>query len=363
MQKSAISIKRRTFLGSAIMAASGFIFARSARVKAKAEKTYSLFNGKNLNGWILVENGKAAFSPSDITDLSSLAKSITSKSNAVSAFVNAGLDDAVRASFSESASSNPGDEKSLRSALARNLDQIVSGPSIFDQARFHGVHMGCETVKLLRRDPGGKELIKLNRMLLSDAFPAGLRQFSQGWTVIGGVMASTGSGRGVLYTARDYGRFRLMFTMRHVSGDPDHPACVLVLCTRPAHDAIPLDALGGIQFQVPKGRHCDYRPGHNNDGGIEFTTISKPEFDPHQWSRVEIVADDITGMVRMAVAQPLGSKAVEVLRLNEPTAGKPGPIELQMHNTGLFDEYKDITIDENLQSLDLITVTWRVSRL
>ena len=33
-------------------------------------------------------------------------------------------------------------------------------------------------------------------------------------------MTSTGSGRGVIYTAKDYSRYRLMFTMRHVSGKP-----------------------------------------------------------------------------------------------------------------------------------------------
>ena len=338
------------------MAASGFIFARSARARSKAEKTYSLFNGKNLNRWILVEKSTGLFSPGNITDLSALAKSITSKSNAVSAFVNAGLEDEVRARLSEFTSSNPDDEKSLCAALTRNLNTIISGPAIFEGTRFHGIRLGRETENLLRQNPGGKELIKLNRMLLADAFPAGLMQFSGGWIVKDGVMASTGAGRGVLYTTRDYGRFRLMFTMRHVSGDPDHPACVLFFCKRPAHDEVPLDALAGIQFQVPNGGHWDYRPGHNNDGGVEFTTISKPEIDPHQWSRVEIVADDITGLVRMAVAQPLGSKAVEVLRFNDPTAGKPGPIALQMHNAGLFDEFKDVTIVENPQTLDLITI-------
>ena len=90
-------------------------------------------------------------------------------------------------------------------------------------------------------------------MLVGDAFPAGLRQLSDGWIVKGGVMASTGSGRGMLHTARNYGRFRLMFTMRRLSGDPDHQACLLVFCKRTARDQIPLDALGGIQLQSVEG--------------------------------------------------------------------------------------------------------------
>ncbi len=182
------------------------------------------------------------------------------------------------------------------------------------------------------------------------------RSASNGWVVKDGAMASTGAGRGVICTAKDYGRFRLMFTMRHVSGNPDHQACVLIFCSRPQPGEQPLDALGGIQFQVPNGGHWDYRPGMNNNGGPEFTSVTKTHFDPHEWSRVEILADAATGTARMAVAQPPGSKAVEVLDFKDSTAGKSGPIAWQMHNAGLFDEYKDVTIELNPKGDDLITV-------
>jgi hypothetical protein len=35
---------------------------------------------------------------------------------------------------------------------------------------------------------------------------------------------------------------------------------------------------------------------------------------------------------------------VDVLAFTDPSAGKPGPIAWQMHNAGLYDEYKDVTI-------------------
>jgi hypothetical protein len=172
-----------------------------------------------------------------------------------------------------------------------------------------------------------------------DADPAG-------WVVKDGAMASMGVGRGVIYTAKDYARFRLGFTMRHVSGNPDHQACILIFCTRPGMGEKALDALGGIQFQAPLGGHWDYRPGKNNAGDPLFTRIVRPAFDPHEWSRVEITADASTGTASMSVAQPAGSKAIEVLRFNDPTAGKAGPIAWQMHNAGLFDEYRDVTIED-----------------
>lgn len=176
------------------------------------------------------------------------------------------------------------------------------------------------------------------------------------WTVTNGAMASLGVGRGVIYTAQDYRHYRLMFTMRHVYGNKDHQACILIFCTRPAPGQKPLDALGGIQFQVPNGGHWDYRKGHNNGGKGEFTSVTKVKFDPHQWSRVEILVDASKGIARMAVAQPPGSKAVEVLDFNVPEAGKTGPIAWQMHNKGLFDEYKDVSIEVNPKEDRLITV-------
>src|SRR5207302_880462 len=148
-------------------------------------------------------------------------------------------------------------------------------------------------------------LARLNKLLLEDAYPAELvKSVATGWTVKDGAMASTGAGRGIIYTAHDYGRFRLMFTIRHVSGNPDHQAGILIFCVRPQSGEKPLDALAGIQFQVPNGGHWDYRPGMNNNGGAEVTSVSKVRFDAHQWSGVEILADAAKGTARMAVAQP-----------------------------------------------------------
>jgi 3-keto-disaccharide hydrolase len=177
-----------------------------------------------------------------------------------------------------------------------------------------------------------------------------------GWIVKDGAMASTGAGRGVIYTEGDYANYRLLFTMRHVSGEKDHRACVLIFCTRPREGEKPLDALAGIQFQPPNGGHWDYRKGHNNAGNDYFTRVLNPKFDEHQWFRVELVVNAAAGTGRMAVAQPVGSKAVEVLQFKDAAAGQKGPIAWQMHNATLFDEYKDVEIEVDPSVPDLITV-------
>ena len=174
------------------------------------------------------------------------------------------------------------------------------------------------------------------------------------WEVKGGAIASRGVGRGVIYSEKDYSKFRLVFLMRHISGKPDHQPCVLIFCARPENGKKPLDALGGIQFQPPNGGHWDYRPGHNN-GGKGFTRLTNPKFRAGEWSQVELLVDATAGTARMAVAQPVGTKAIEVLQFKDSQAGRSGPVALQMHNKGLFDEYKDVRIETDPKSDELIT--------
>jgi hypothetical protein len=322
------------------MAAAGF------SLRADESQTITpLFDGRTLDGWLQIENSATTLGSAGILDASAFMRKLATASDPVSEFLRGRMDAGLRADV---AGYSPSAEnaKTVIAALVKYLNQQIAGPALYDAARFRGVVLGAETVELVGQAQSGQRLARLNKLLLEDAYSQELvKSVSTGWVVKDGAMASTGVGRGVIYTARDFTRFRLMFTMRHVSGNPDHQACVLIFCQRPRGDEKPLDALGGIQFQVPNGGHWDYRQGMNNAGGAEFTKVTQTRFDPHEWSRVEIVADATAGVARMAVAQPLGEKAVEVLAFRDPTAGRTGPIAWQMHNAGLFDEYKDVGIE------------------
>jgi hypothetical protein len=52
----------------------------------------------------------------------------------------------------------------------------------------------------------------------------------------------------------------------------------------------------------------------------------------------------------------VSAKALEVLRFENAPAGKPGPIAWQMHNAGLFDEYKDVSVEADPADDDLHTL-------
>ncbi len=316
-----------------------------------------LFDGKTLDGWIQAPPYALTISGDDIPFLPSLVQKLVEKSDPVSAFVSGQLDEAVRkdvAAFT-AASTN---SRALKSAMVRNINKVLSGPSIYDETRFRDVLLRPETRQLRQQNPQGQELSRLNRLLLEDAWPVDLSKSpAASWAVQDGAMSSLGAGRGVIYTKGEYTNYRLIFTMRPLGGPPaDHAPCVLIFGSTPPAGEKGLDALGGIQFQPPNGGSWDYRPGKNNDGKGLFTRLVRPGFNSKEWHQVELLVNADTGTARMAVAQPVGSKAIEVLQFKDPTAGKKGPIAWQMHNKGLFDEFKDVRIEVVPKEGRLITV-------
>ncbi len=168
------------------------------------------------------------------------------------------------------------------------------------------------------------------------------------WTVKNGAIHGNGTSRGWIYYNTQVGSFRWIFNVRQVTGN--HAPTVLIWGT-----TTPIrDALSGIQFQPPNGGHWDYRPGHNNGGGSEFKTFPHTKWDIHQWAQCEIVGNQSTGIARMACCPlPAGAttcKATEVLDFKDPTAGRVGPLAIQVHNSGIQDEYKSLYVESPVQT-------------
>jgi hypothetical protein len=350
-------LDRRTFVRLAGVTAVGcsLIGVGEAAAEGESRASISLFDGKTLDGWIQLESGETLSIPG-IEDVGAFAATLANGQDGVSMFLRGKLEELVRADLAGYAPSNA-NAKALGAALVKDLNQIIAGPPIYDKARFSQVALRPETQELLGQNVTGLQLARLNKMLIEDAYPTELAKSAPtAWVVKDGAIASTGIGRSVMYTAKDYGRYRLMLTMRHLSGNPDHYACILLFCARPVGDEKPMDALGGIQFGLPNGNHWDYRGGGSNLGDAFFTTVAKVQYDAREWNQVELLVDAAKGTARMAVAQPPGSKAVEVLDFKDATDGKVGPIALQMHNAGLFDEYKDLSIELDPNEDRLITV-------
>ena len=105
----------------------------------------------------------------EITDYRRLAVRLLDNSNPLSLYLRAQLSpstDALLDEYSESLASSD----TLAATLASELNRIIEGPCIFGEHRFFGVELSAKAVKMLVKDPQGKGLFRLNKLLLKEAY-------------------------------------------------------------------------------------------------------------------------------------------------------------------------------------------------
>jgi hypothetical protein len=165
------------------------------------------------------------------------------------------------------------------------------------------------------------------------------------WKLVDGAMVGkvTG-GQSQAFTKKDYGNFRLIVWSRMVNGN-DH----LGVCfwgTRPAAGGY---GFGGCLLVIPpNGAIWDYLQNKDNP---------KPDYQVGMadWHQTEILANRTTGHVLVAVNGKLVhdyQDAPAVLARRKMV----GPVGMQIHKAGTESEYKDISIEENPTSDQLLTL-------
>ena len=181
------------------------------------------------------------------------------------------------------------------------------------------------------------------------------------WSVVGGAMHSLGTARGFIYTRATYGDFRVVFTSRLVADPAAHLPCVLFWGNSTA-----VDALAAIQIQPPRGYMWDYRrsgPTANMSPDRFETRLGGPALVDTQWSQCELLTNRAAGTMRFACCQLTGTatrcKGVEIVDFKDPTAGLEAPLAFQVHNAGMIEEFKDISIESPVASPNmLVTTQW-----
>jgi len=120
------------------------------------------------NGHLVVRNG--AFSMQDIKDFAALASKLKDAKDGVSQYLLDRPDQVFRKELLEyqSSGSNTG---LLRGCVLRELNRTAYEAAFYDPQRFAGVKLSPATLALLKKHPQGQALIRLNRMLLEDAYP------------------------------------------------------------------------------------------------------------------------------------------------------------------------------------------------
>ena len=141
----------------------------------KVDFDYNLLNmqSKGLPAVVyekkLLFSGASTFSPDDITNLPAFVNKLTARSDPVSALVSDHLDSAAKALLKSDKGTNA-DPDELAFALAKNLNHLIAGPLIYTPERFQSVTLRTNTADLLKENPQGQDSMRLNQMLLQDAY-------------------------------------------------------------------------------------------------------------------------------------------------------------------------------------------------
>ena len=159
------------------------------------------------------------------------------------------------------------------------------------------------------------------------------------WEVKEGALSSTGV-NGDIYTAQDYGSYRIFFQVKQIKGN--HKPCTTLFGKRPASPTAVGRGLGGAQFQPPNGASWDYGAGGT------FTRATNPNFNVNNWHQCEVVVKEAGEFKAACCPVNEGGAACKgTLVLSWKGTGRKHPFNFMIHNPGLFDQYRDVWLEEN----------------
>ncbi|MCX6899436.1 MAG: penicillin-binding protein 2 [Verrucomicrobia bacterium] len=157
---------------------------RKQKAMLKTLRTYAIFAvpaqvrryrlgalAAHVIGHVTVDSGNSPFFViGDIKVPTEFAALLRVEKNPVSEFLFAALTEPARDELSGLFSMN-GDRTTLQKTLVAELNRIIQRGPIYHPERFTSVPLDPETVALLYSNPEGLELVRLNRLLLADAYP------------------------------------------------------------------------------------------------------------------------------------------------------------------------------------------------
>jgi hypothetical protein len=131
-----------------------------------------------LDKWdeVFIVNAPSTFESGDeILLLSDLVTKLNPPSDEVSIYINSTLSASTLQQLADYVD-GVSDPFVMKISLIEDLNSLLEGPSIYEAQRFEGVTLRPETRVLLDVSPEGRDLIRLNRLLLEDAYPLELER-------------------------------------------------------------------------------------------------------------------------------------------------------------------------------------------
>jgi hypothetical protein len=158
-------------------------FAADHSYLFKYEGRQAVYYGRFVQDTNYQPEFDATFSAGEITNLGSFVAKLKVPSDPVSAFLIGRFCENDRQAIADFPESGR-DEKAIKLILIKELNAIVSGPSIYDEDRFREIKLGFVARELLKHDlnpPPGMRITRqqmtaeFNRKLLEDAYPSSLQ--------------------------------------------------------------------------------------------------------------------------------------------------------------------------------------------
>ncbi len=117
--------------------------------------------------WVEV---RTAMANADFKDVSGLAARLREPADSVSVYLSTNLSTKTALTLKEHKAGTVS-ETAVRVALMQDLNSVALKESFYSAERFAGVALGEETKKLLAQESGNRNEPRLNRLLMTDAYP------------------------------------------------------------------------------------------------------------------------------------------------------------------------------------------------
>lgn len=121
-----------------------------------------------VSDWIEVEY-RTAFTGRDFKDVAALTNKLTAPNNALTIWMNEKLSDNTQKTLELYKAGNA-TQTAARIAIMQDLNGMVRKGTIWAPERFEGIELSDATQELLAEDPETRNELRLNRLLLTDAF-------------------------------------------------------------------------------------------------------------------------------------------------------------------------------------------------
>ena len=115
------------------------------------------------------------FSANDFSNLGDFAIKLKKPNNEVCKFLKSQLGQSTEDLLNDY-DGNLVPSMELQDALIKELNRMLESVQIYDEARFNDIELSLEVEEFIAQNPQGADVIRLNRILLEDAFPQEIRK-------------------------------------------------------------------------------------------------------------------------------------------------------------------------------------------